>query len=265
MHRTTATRPGRPDRPPIPSPSMIFPSRRGTIRGPRATHHEGAVRLRSSTRCQSPRLTWSSGSRCWTPALLTRTPPAVLQEQGVELLMALGEVPGREGDQRRQGEPEDPDRREVGHSTAVRGGAEPADPSLGLIPRDELHGQGTGAAAMARIQPQQLLRRGRGDQRRGVVRQRRSGTVTAMIWTPSTRPWSRLTRSASRRCRTSCSRCWPPCPSERPAWSAAVRADRRPAPQPRGDRPAYGVTRESHALTKLRHAAYVRTLHDYLV
>jgi hypothetical protein len=32
--------------------------------------------------------------------LLTRTPPAVLQEQGVELLMALGEVPGREGDQR---------------------------------------------------------------------------------------------------------------------------------------------------------------------
>ena len=109
--------------------------------------------------------------------------------------------------------------------------------------RDELHGQGTGAAAMARIQPQQLLRRGRGDQRRGVVRQRRSGTVTAMIWTPSTRPWSRLTRSASRRCRTSCSRCWPPCPSERPAWSAAVRADRRPAPRPRGDRPAYGVTR----------------------
>ena len=28
---------------------------------------------------------------------------------------------------------------------------------------------------MARIQPQQLLRRARGDQRRGVVRQRRSG------------------------------------------------------------------------------------------
>jgi hypothetical protein len=145
MHRTTATRPGRPDRPPIPSPPMIFSSRRGTIRGPRATHHEGAVRLMSSTRCQSPRLTWSSGSRCWTPALLTRTPPAVLQEQGVELLMALGEVPGREGGQRRRGEPEDPDRREVGHSTAVRGGAEPADPSLGLILRAaELRGQGTG-------------------------------------------------------------------------------------------------------------------------
>jgi hypothetical protein len=66
--------------------------------------------------------------------LLTRTPPAVLQEQGVELLMALGEVPGREGDQRRQGEPEDPERRGVGRSTAVRGG-EPADPSLGLILR----------------------------------------------------------------------------------------------------------------------------------
>jgi hypothetical protein len=69
----------------------------------------------------------------------------VLQEQGVELLMALGEVPGREGGQRRRGEPEDPDRREVGHSTAVRGGAEPADPSLGLILRAaELRGQGTG-------------------------------------------------------------------------------------------------------------------------
>jgi hypothetical protein len=141
----------------------------------------------SSTRCQSPRLTWSSGSRCWTPALLTRTPPAVLQEQGVELLMALGEVPGREGGQRRRGEPEDPDRGGVGHSTAVRGGGELADPPLGLILRAaELCGQIQGAAAMARIQPQQLLRRGRGDQRRGVVRQRRSGDVTAMIWAPST-------------------------------------------------------------------------------
>ena len=90
--------------------------------------------------------------------------------------MALGEVPGREGGQRRRGEPEDPDRGGVGHSTAVRGGGELADPPLGLILRAaELRGQVQGAAAMARIQPQQLLRRGRGDQRRGVVRQRRSG------------------------------------------------------------------------------------------
>jgi hypothetical protein len=217
---------------------MIFSSRRGTIRGPRATHHEGAVRLMSSTRCQSPRLTWSSGSRCWTPALLTRTPPAVLQEQGVELLMALGEVPGREGGQRRRGEPEDPDRREVGHSTAVRGGAEPADPSLGLILRAaELRGQGTGRR---RYGPDSATATAPTRSWRPAPRRSAAAPgvdVTAMIWTSSTRPWSRLTRSASRRCGTSCSRCWPPCPSERPAWSAAVRADRRPAPQPRGDRP----------------------------
>ena len=62
---------------------MIFPSRRGTFPpGHGATHHEGAVRSMSGTRCQLPRLAGSSGSRCWTPALLTRTPPAVLQGAG---------------------------------------------------------------------------------------------------------------------------------------------------------------------------------------
>jgi hypothetical protein len=90
--------------------------------------------------------------------------------------MALGEVPGREGGQRRRGEPEDPDRGGVGHSTAVRGGGELQIPrSVSSCARQNSRGQVPGAAAMARIQPQQLLRRGRGDQRRGVVRQRRSG------------------------------------------------------------------------------------------
>jgi hypothetical protein len=47
--------------------------------------------------------------------------------------------------------------------------------SVSSCARQNSRGQVPGAAAMARIQPQQLLRRGRGDQRRGVVRQRRSG------------------------------------------------------------------------------------------
>jgi hypothetical protein len=94
-----------------------------------------------------------------------------------------------------------------------------------------------GAAAMARIQPQQLLRRGRGDQRRGVVRQRRSGTVTAMIWTPLNKAVVAVDAVSFTPLQDLLQSVLATLSDERPAWSAAGRADRRPAPQPRGDRP----------------------------